>query len=505
MGDGWSLRGVEREVARKCSSYIDLTAGCEEEREFLNWLLGVIDSPFLTYEFEPITVLNWRERHCEITACGRSFRVVALPPVKGGWGSGVLTDRLEGDLSGKVLIVDFPEDLDDAKFIYIKAVERGVEAVIFRDRHECLRRIVISKVPYYRWDYTGDLEVPAFAVPKSVGDWLIGHIGEKVEFNCEADIRVSTGYNLIVNYEGGGEDYVYVVAHHDHWLTGFSDNCAGVGVLAELIRRIVKDASLYKRDVRFVIFTAEEFGSPMLSSLYWAYGSRIHVLRLKGRGAINRVYAVLNIDVVGRGFKAYAPSDVVLQLGGAFSEYKWEPPKPYYDAFNFDLEGIPTVVISSLDEYWDVYHSNEDVEERARHEDIQALAEFSWRLLEYLLKSELDHRVYLDLVKNDLMVLGLRPPSPDREDVRRLKSALGGYLVEYMRDGSVNLVYTDSIISYLNRLKMLDYKDVPLRVELLGHGDVILDTSWCKGRYDIRISIERALEGLSEYIRARLI
>ncbi len=97
------------------------------EYDFIEWLLNQVDNPLFSYELQPVSVLVWRDRFSRIIHGNNEFRALSMPLTLGGSGRGKLTMDIN-DSEGKILLTDFPEDMDDAKYIYIKAMEKGALA-----------------------------------------------------------------------------------------------------------------------------------------------------------------------------------------------------------------------------------------------------------------------------------------------------------------------------------------------------------------------------------------
>ncbi|WP_243676355.1 hypothetical protein [Vulcanisaeta distributa] len=122
-------------IAKKCSSYTDLVGGSVAEYDFIEWFLNQIDNPLFSYELQPVSVLVWRDRFSRVVHGNNEFKALSMPLTLGGSDRGGKLTMDINDSEGKVLLTDFPEDMDDAKYIYIRAMEKGALAVIFRDRY----------------------------------------------------------------------------------------------------------------------------------------------------------------------------------------------------------------------------------------------------------------------------------------------------------------------------------------------------------------------------------
>jgi len=485
--------GMVMDVARKCSTYPDLVGGSDMEYELLNYVLSLIDNPRLTYELQPIVVLHWRDIYSRVEAGGRDFRALSVPLTLGGYVEGPLTED-PGDVEGKVLLTDFPEDMDDAKYIYIDSTSRGAQGVIFRDRYPgVVRRIVITGGRDYTWRRGPAPTIPALAVSREVGDEL-RRLGGTVRMTSEVETRLSTGYNLIVELQGDSNDVVILGAHHDHWLSGYSDDCLGLGVGLVVLKGLI--GTELRRGLRFISFTAEEIGDPGFATLYWAYGSRRYV---EGLDDLEHVFMMIDVDVVGRQFVLHTTSDISAQLK---VNAQWELPKPYFDSLNFEMMGIPSITLSSLDAYWDVYHTDRDQEDSARPEYVESALGTIEALVRDALYGEFGVGNVIRMLQSDLASVGLVGDyGNDWRSYRELRRLLSKHLVEYRRDGSVRHVYTDSIISYLRRfLSVNNMAQVPLRVEVLGSGDVLMDTSTLRSVNALREYVNYILESVTQDI-----
>ena len=96
-----------------------------------------------------------------------------------------------------------------------------------------------------------------------------------------------------------------------------------------------------------------------------------------------------------------------------------------------------------------------------------------------------------------------------REDwatYRFVKYLLSKYVVEFRRDGSVKVVYTNSILSYVRRfININDINQVPLRVEEFGTGKVIMDTTTIKNTRQLSEYVSQVIESLTEDMNINLV
>ncbi len=314
-----------------------------------------------------VPVAEWRDEGSWVEACGRRFRVYALPQTVNGvvearmvFLEGVEAVEKAGSLEGLVVFVEAPRDFEELQTIYMLCVEKSAEAVVFYDPLPGrARRFVVTG----SWDYSfhGPAVGPIPALYARREDAMaLRSCREKVVAEHGGRIYWSQGY-IVEAVKGGGEYEVLVTAHHDHWLTGVNDNLAGV-VLALLV---FSTTVAGRASIRFVSFTAEEFGDPKLPPWYWAYGSRWYVDALQRSGRLDKILAVFNFDVAAtRTPKLYA-SGFELQrlLKPLAEEYGVRVvgfDHSYTDSYSFSRQGVPAASIIDLEGVNPVYHSELD-------------------------------------------------------------------------------------------------------------------------------------------------
>ena len=486
------------EVASKCSSFIDFVPGSDFEKIFLSHVLNLIDNPLLEYYFQPIEVLYWKDRYTVIEVNGKEYSALTLPITQGGVVKGKLTDDIN-DVYGKIYITYFPRDLDDAKFIYIDAVERGAIGVIFIDpRPDLKRRIVITMSRDYTWN-TGKIpEIPAVTVDCKTGDELFNYVNKEITIVSDIVSEKRLSYNLIINVKES-EENLLITAHYDHWLIGISDNCLGIGLLIQLLKELLNNRKLIensRKGLIFTLFTAEEIGNPRYSTIYWAYGSKIFTNWLVSKKLIDNIHFVINIDVIGREVEVYASNDVIQFLKNKFLDLNYKNSIPYFDAQNFEIEGLPTITISALSKYFDVYHSTKDDLEHVNKSKVIESLEITFEIVKYLLNTDFDYSIYFKnlLEELDKLNTSLNVNRIDKSMYRYFKKIFSKFIVEYRKDNEVELKYINNIINYL---KSLNYDEIK-RVEIFGTGEVLIDLE------NVKLSnklIENSISGILQELR----
>ncbi len=424
-------------------------------------ILQEIDNPLLTYHLHPVPVVTFNEKISRIEIGNEELKSIALPYTSSTNVEGKLTDDIKSLDEGDILITNFPEDVDDAKFILIEALRKRAGGVIFVDRLDTFRRIVVSSEEDYTYSCGNLVPIPVVAVSREVGEKLRKNIGKNIRLEVEVDYRWSTGYNLeIIVTES--DNILLLTAHFDHWLTGMLDNALGVGTVLSIIDDVLTTSKI---GVRIILFTAEEFGIPNMASMYWTWGSKTFSEYLISNKLINNIMFVINVDVVGKRPYMYTTRDIYTQ----FNILNMEQSAPYFDTLNFEILGIPCITISSLKESWDIYHTflenEENIDIKSINDTIESILTIFRKLNENKLR--IDYEKYLNNAKRSLERIGINVRIENTyEDYRNIRSILSKNIVIWRR-GNVEVTFSEDIISKIRELSMLN--DL-LKVTELGTG-----------------------------------
>jgi aminopeptidase YwaD len=139
--------------------------------------------------------------------------------------------------------------------------------------------------------YETGVAAPIMTITYADGLKLLRQVGGEIRLRIEQCVRRATATNIVTTLGSSDidESLVYVVAHYDsvHSSEGATDNAAGVACVLSLIDQL--RASPPPREVRFVLFSAEELG---------LLGSRYHVQNNVAE-IDDRARLVINIDISG--------------------------------------------------------------------------------------------------------------------------------------------------------------------------------------------------------------
>ncbi|MHA1864724.1 MAG: M20/M25/M40 family metallo-hydrolase, partial [Candidatus Thorarchaeota archaeon] len=278
---------------------------------------------------------------------------------------------------------------------YFHGIEQDAKAVIISSPAEgdLHKVIVISS--------GGLLKIPVINITKEDGEFLFKLLESgPVTAELELDVEYSEqgeSQNLVTTIKGttGSQEEIVVGAHYDAWFKGAADNSAPAAIVIELARLLndyVANGGELKRNVRFLLFGAEESGSK--DFYYWCNGSKAYVNNHNDK--LKNMVAMLSLDSIG--FPAPAQNyigatsdlfkfikEVKPEASGPKVEY-YDPPGYGSDHWFFELAGVPTIYCVAFPSY--LYHTQKDDPEHLDYDAVQFHAEFMKQALIQLANSE---------------------------------------------------------------------------------------------------------------------
>ncbi len=347
------------ERVKELSSLGEVIAGDPKERKLVSKIDDIL-TDVDEKKVYPIEVLYYNSK-AFIEGEREVQDVVALPYSPPIDLSGKITRDVKECRNSGVLIE--LENLYDVNRYYLEALDHGCQFVVFT-LDDKLRKFVVKSPPLLNLSSSVPPPIPAFYVRRRDSIYLRSNVTVK---NFPT-IRRATGYILEFIRNSRGEGKVYITSHHDHWFSGEHDNLASV-IMMEGVRS-------EKHEIHLVSFTAEEMGSPYLSSFSWSYGSRLFVENLKD---VNNVVLNVNLDnVVPSNLVVKASPGVYAIAKKFFSNVKKEV-EIYSDGYSFFKRGIPSITIEGVNEN---YHSDSDYVSRDEENGFLSLVTTLRRLLD---------------------------------------------------------------------------------------------------------------------------
>ncbi|MEM1678081.1 MAG: M28 family peptidase [Ignisphaera sp.] len=359
-------------IASGIESIGEVIAGTNKEKQVIEIIKKNLEDHVDELWIEHVPVTSWREEVCVVETTNGSYPCAIHPPYQGvideevGYDKIISMDldKLENkgitkiDISDKIILIDIPRDPDDIATVAYILSRYSPRLIVIRDRGESLRRIVVldNVVALYR--EARQLNIPVVHVGRGIGmiDKLVGSriYAKSMRFK-------SYGYNFIAKLHKRYDKYIYITAHHDHWLSGGSDNIIGISIIIAL-SEILKDINI-DNGIVLASFTAEEGFPENITSFYWLVGSRYHINRHVNELVDNTALAI-NIDVVYKEpLVASTPSTIVRNMITSYSkDILLEYDDIIFDSFSFSSIGIPSVTFNTFKKTLEegVYHSNRD-------------------------------------------------------------------------------------------------------------------------------------------------
>ena len=358
---------------KKLSKYGEVIAGSKKDYEVAKIIRDDLRDQGLSARLIPIPVMEWVPGKGSISIGGHEISLTVQPYVLNAYIEAPLTyvdinnvDKSCVAIEDSIVLTNIPPDVDDINTAQLHLSECGALGAIFIDRAECMRRIVCTGTWSPLKGPGKPPSIPILQVSRSKGREILRYGGSRgylVVEGCKAS--ESTGYivEATIPYRSEDNECILITSHHDHWLTGVSDNLVGVSIAIFISKILSSKSQITKRCVKLVIFTAEESGAPNYSSWYWIYGSRVYAKKYG-----NNISAVINLDTIAEGNKitvsatpdlAYLMNIKAKDLG---IDIDVEFDQPIFDSYSFTMQGISAATLNTFHNILmkDIYHSSLD-------------------------------------------------------------------------------------------------------------------------------------------------
>ncbi|MFW9975226.1 MAG: M28 family peptidase [Candidatus Thorarchaeota archaeon] len=403
--DEISIDEIRKSVEKLCSIENKI-AGSHEEKKAMSYLkkrlteYGLTDITEQTFE-----VHSWHPISCILRVTKpvqKEISAVTFPYS--------LSAKVEGTLfhlqstntgfreehNGMIGITTWSQDLYLGPMrAYFNALDQQAKGLIIASPKEGeLHKVVVIS--------SGELlKIPAINVTKEDGDFLLNLIRtESVNVEIEVVVEFSErgeSQNLIAKLESTEEsnEEIIVGAHTDAWFKGAAENSVPNAILLEQVRLLqkhIKEGLTLKRNIRFILFGAQESGSK--DFYYWCNGSKAYVSN--NRESLDNVVAIFTMDSIGFPSPAQHQIGVTSDLfedikciktdvSGIDTDY-YEPPGYGSDHWFFEISGVPSIYCVA--DYSDLYHTQKDDPEHLNYDAIRFYAEFLKESLLYLANSK---------------------------------------------------------------------------------------------------------------------
>ena len=210
-----------------------------------------------------------------------------------------------GDVTGKVVLVDFASSYWWLNWPFHEAQFRGAKAVVFTTSPVDLSYYSLPET-YGSNDSEASWSIPGIYVNRVTGDWLKEKLAEgsfRVTVRNHVVLKRAekggVGYNVVGTWPGSDPDAKKILfgAHHDAYFTGAIDNTTGcVGELT--IAKALKMSGYTPRNtLKFVAFTHEEWGA--VDSYYDFLMGSYRAITGRHAGWAGSVAGMINLEGLG--------------------------------------------------------------------------------------------------------------------------------------------------------------------------------------------------------------
>ena len=331
--------------------------------------------------------------------------------VNGPWSGSAGAFDAVGDVTGKIVLVDFESTMWWMSMPDMEAGLRGAAAVILTYNPDW--------PGYYgqpealaAFDAETDLSAPPMVwIPWRDGDVLkealqLGAVNATVKLNAPLTLIADggTGYNVVGRIKGSAnpDEYVIFGGHHDAWFKGGLDNASSV-VNSLVIAKAMKMSHFRpKRTMVFLSTTAEEYG--LTNSWYdWCIGAWNFITQDHPAWA-GRIAGMLNTEIVGYkqgnlwmlaspeitpmlDEQLTASGDLVLTRNGIEPAVIGQP-WCWNDQWTFTAAGVPSVSFWSQDGDYSgvykntIYHTQYDTPALIDYRFLGDISKFEFRVAE---------------------------------------------------------------------------------------------------------------------------
>ena len=386
-----------RRLASEFARFGEVVAGSEKEHHLLEVVRSLVEDYADKIVEEPVPVTTWREELCTIEAGGKIYNCSIQPPYNGYIDAEFspsqavvvsLYDLRRGRIGkntiyGRVVVVDVPRNPDDIADAAIELLSMEPSLIIFSDPVDSLRRIVVLDKLIELYEYAAPPKTPVITVPRSSVRELLSNDAVRVLGSSIA--RESYGYNLVAWRFGGGDNSLYIAAHHDHWFQGASDDVLGVAIAVELFRK-PPTMWLSRHGIALALFTAEEGFPEKMNSFYWLVGSR-HFVSKHFNELVEELLALVNIDVVCCERVKIASSNPWM-LATLHDVAPTELDSIFFDSFSFTQAGLPALTLHALEDalHSGIYHTSIDTVDRVSIDTIERFLDIVTQVVKSILE-----------------------------------------------------------------------------------------------------------------------
>ncbi len=406
------------DIASQLSNVWEPIAGSNREKIVIDIIRSNLEEIAEVIKIEPIEIGSWSEDFCYIETSKEIYPCSIHPPYYGEIDIEFKKNdivrlqinnisKIANESTSDIIFIDMPTDPDDIPTIANILKSYNPFVLVFIDKLNALRRIVVMDKTYCSYREAKTLKYPVLHVSKEVGEKVLTNgYNDEIRIVAKADFRIGYGYNLIADIYNGYDRIIYVTAHHDHWLSGGSDNIIGVALVATLVRLLRN--SMLRKNIRAIFFTAEEGFPVKLNSFYWLVGSRTYILNHRDE-ILDELELLINFDAIYKGSIEISTSNIVLRnMLRKIIEKSMviQHDNVVFDSYPFTLLGLPALTINTFTTVLSdgIYHTSIDLVDRIDRNTILNALKLAQRLITIASNEKLYTESIVHDIENELIL-----------------------------------------------------------------------------------------------------
>ena len=334
INTGWATKMENQAVSFKGNSMGFRAGGTPSDDAAARWMARQMKLIGLSgVKLEAVPVDEWDFKGANVTVSGdgysnpvtykaSSFGGVVPTPMGGVTGDVVYVRDVDatngpwsgsagafdavGDVTGKIVLIDFESTMWWMSLPHMEAGLRGAAAVILTYNPDW-PGFFGQEDALAAFDAETDLSAPPMVwIPKGAGDVLkealtVGPVSATVKNNVNQRLIADggMGYNVVGKIPGTTNKNEYIVfgGHHDAWFEGGLDNASSVVDQLVIAKAMKMSGFKPKRTIVFLNTTAEEYG--LTNAWYdWCIGAW-HFITQRHPDWSGRIAGMLNAEILG--------------------------------------------------------------------------------------------------------------------------------------------------------------------------------------------------------------
>ena len=372
-------------------------------------------------KFIEIPVYTWSSE-CNIESSGENYQCAVLPyspPAIIEVNPAIVKHiedlrDLQGPLSGSVILIKYPKNYAELRWLYYILSAKNIELVVFYTSGDFVKADIVLGTPGFTYNPSTLPKVPTICVSSKVADLITKR---SVVLKVKSQISSGIARIILAGINGRGEREIHLVSHHDSIIGEFEKTSSSL--LMDLSRAIKSWDSA--PNLVLISSSARDVGDKQFTEYHYTWGLRYLLELLEKRGLLSRVHSALMIGPLHSTTHVKIVvhpllEQLILSNTSSLSiKVNVDFNHALLESYVYMLKGIPALTVTTLPYTWWCYNSTLDCTLRTSSTQ---LVEFIVRLLKGLVEYEYITRAHK---LNDYIIRSL---GEVRVEVRALASRM---------------------------------------------------------------------------------